>query len=397
VFLGIGNITEDGHLDLSSIRHIADEDFPKWTRRVEPRPGDIVFVYEAALNRYAIIPHGFRGCLGRRLALIRPDETKALGRFLFYYFFSEDWHRTIAKNTLSGATVDRIPLTTFPTFELHLPDLDVQRKVVALLATYDDLIENNTRRIAILEEMARSLYREWFVEFRFPGHEDVEMVESSNGTIPTGWDLTTIDQVARIMRGRSYKGADVVDEGGMPFLNLKCVDRDGGFRYDGIKFYVGPYKDTQTARAGDIIMAVTDMTQERRIVARAARVPANGTEEWVMSMDLVRVAPFEREDSDYLYGMLRFSGFADEVKQHANGANVLHLNPERVERFSFARPPEDLRRRYAAIAGDFYAACDALQRKNGVLRQTRDLLLPRLISGELDVSELDIDTGELGA
>jgi type I restriction enzyme, S subunit len=123
VFLGIKNITEDGRLDLSEIRHIAEDDFPNWTKRVMPRPGDVVFVYEATLNRYAIIPQGFRGCLGRRLALIRPNPKKVDARFLFYYFFGEDWRTTISKNTLSGSTVDRIPLTTFPTFKISLPPL----------------------------------------------------------------------------------------------------------------------------------------------------------------------------------------------------------------------------------------------------------------------------------
>src|SRR5437016_6189325 len=76
IFLGIGNLTDDGHLNLTEIRHIAEEDFPKWTKRVTPLPGDIVFTYEATLNRYAIIPKGFRGCLGRRLALIRPNKER---------------------------------------------------------------------------------------------------------------------------------------------------------------------------------------------------------------------------------------------------------------------------------------------------------------------------------
>jgi type I restriction enzyme S subunit len=109
VFLGIGNITEDGKLDLADVRHIAEEDYPMWTKRVTPQPGDIVFTYEATLNRYAIIPEGFRGCLGRRTALIRPNSAAVNPRFLFFYFFSEDWRKTIGQNILSGATVDRIP------------------------------------------------------------------------------------------------------------------------------------------------------------------------------------------------------------------------------------------------------------------------------------------------
>ena len=120
IFLGIKNITDDGRLIFSEIRHISEEEFPKWTKRVEPKPGDIVFTYEATLNRYAIIPEGFRGCLGRRMALIRPDPEKVDTRYLFYYFFGNDWRTMINQNILSGSTVDRVPLTTFPNFKISL-------------------------------------------------------------------------------------------------------------------------------------------------------------------------------------------------------------------------------------------------------------------------------------
>ena len=161
IFLGIKNITEDGKLDLSNIRYISEDDFPKWTKRVLPRAGDIVFSYEATLHRYAIIPEGFRGCLGRRLALVRTNELKVNHRFLFYYFFSEDWHITINQNLLFGSTVNRIPVGKFPDFQIYLPSLKTQNKIASILSAYDDLIENNTRRIKILESMAQTLYQEW--------------------------------------------------------------------------------------------------------------------------------------------------------------------------------------------------------------------------------------------
>lgn len=122
VFLGIGNITTTGQLDLTSVRRIAEADLGRWTKRVTPARGDIVFTYEATLNRYAIIPEEFRGCLGRRLALIRTSYP-GMNYYLFQYFFTEDWRSTIATNTLSGATVDRIPLTRFSDFPITLPPL----------------------------------------------------------------------------------------------------------------------------------------------------------------------------------------------------------------------------------------------------------------------------------
>jgi type I restriction enzyme S subunit len=151
VFLGIGNITEGGQLDLSSIRHISEAEFPTWTKRVTPRADDIVFTYEATLNRYAIIPNGFRGCLGRRLALIRTEPSSVYRNFLFLYFFSADWRETITRNMLSGATVERIPLSKFPTFPINLPPQALAAKFDGMVQPAFDQAENIRKRNAVLQ------------------------------------------------------------------------------------------------------------------------------------------------------------------------------------------------------------------------------------------------------
>jgi len=252
VFLGIKNITEDGRLDLSETRHISEKDFPKWTKRVQPRHGDIVFTYEATLNRYAIIPKEFRGCLGRRLALIRPNPEKVDTRFLFYYFFGEEWRKTISQNMNLGSTVDRIPIISFPKFEIYLPPLPTQRKIAAILSAYDDLIENNTRRIKILEEMAQALYREWFVKLRFPGHEKVKMVESELGMVPEGWEVKCLSDVCNIVMGQSPKSEFYNDIGeGLPFHQGVT---DFGDRFPTDRKYCTVMN--RIAEAGDILFSV---------------------------------------------------------------------------------------------------------------------------------------------
>ena len=206
--------------------------------------------------------------------------------------------------------------------------------------------------------------------------------------------MASISDVAIIHRGRSYKGTELADEGGRPFVNLKCIERDGGFRSSGLKRYTGLFKDTHTVRAGEMVMAITDMTQERRIVARVGRVSRLDADFGVISMDLVRVDSRCNLYETYLYAMLRWSGFADEVKQHANGANVLHLLPDRIGDYRFVCPSSDIATRFGEIVLPMLALCDSFEQKNTTLRRTRDLLLPRLISGEVDVSELDITISE---
>jgi len=199
-----------------------------------------------------------------------------------------------------------------------------------------------------------------------------------------------LGDVAATFRGRSYRSVDLADEGGFPFLNLKCLDRDGGFRRSGLKRYIGEFKETHLAKKGDIVMAVTDMTQERRIVARAALVPSLDNEFGVFSMDLVRIEPKGEMPKSFLYSFLRYSSFADEVKQHANGANVLHLSPERITDFRFSAPPVDLMERFVRFVAPALEQMDVLQNQTANLRRTRDLLLPRLLSGKVHLLPEDV-------
>lgn len=313
---------------------------------------------------------------------------KGLSSTYLHYWLSSPAGKAEQKKCTIGSSQSAYTIVLLKEMKIALPPLEEQERIASILSAYDDLIENNTRRIAILEEMARRIYEEWFVRFRFPGHEQVKMVESELGLIPEGWFPSPVGECVTVHRGKSYKSAELADEGGLPFVNLKCMERDGGFRKSGLKRFTGSYKETQKVTTGDLVMAVTDMTQERRIVARCGRVPRLGADFGVISMDLVKIDANKGVPKDFMYGMFRWSGFADEVKQHANGANVLHLSPDRIAEYRFALPPSDVTAQFAGLISPMLHQSDVLLEKNEVLRATRDLLLPKLISGELDVSTL---------
>jgi len=374
-----------GRFILDGVNRVSEETYSLWTKRAVPLPGDLIMAREAPVGNVAMIPEGLHPCLGQRTLLIRPDRAKVEPSFLNYFLNGPNVQGLIHAKT-NGATVAHLNMKDVRTMDLPtLPPLPLQKRIASILSTYDELIENNQRRIRILEDMARSLYHEWFVRFRYPGHESVPLVDSPLGQIPQGWEVKQIDDVAATFRGRSYRSVDLADEGGIPFINLKCIDRDGGFRRSGLKRYIGEFKEAHLARKGDIVMAVTDMTQERRIVARAALVPSLGSAFGVFSMDLVRIEPKGKMSKSFLYSFFRHSSFADEVKQHANGANVLHLSPERITDFRFSVPPADLMERYIRFVAPSLEQMDALQNQTTNLRHTRDLLLPRLLSGQIDI------------
>lgn len=362
------------------------------------QPGDILFSHKGTVGKLAVAPLDaepfvcspqttFWRCLDPRM--LNPGFLYA---FMRSPLFTRQWH--VRKGDTDMA--DYVSLTAQRRLRIPVPGHAEQLRLGAAVSAFDDLIENNRRRVEILEEMARLIYREWFVHFRFPGHEDSELVDSDLGPIPDAWAVVPISAMADVVRGRSYRKHELVDQGGLPFVNLKCVDRGGGFRRDGLKRYDGPYRPEQLVSPGDIIVAVTDMTQARHVIGRAARVPILNEPRGVISLDLVRVVPQQGAAPQFLFGCLRYSDFGNQIKEFANGTNVLHLSADRISEFKTVAPPVDLQCAFADAVGPMYELSDTLELQNEVLREARDLLLPRLVSGELDVSELALELAEVG-
>lgn len=273
-----------------------------------------------------------------------------------------------------------------------MPSLDLQTRVASFIGSIDALIENNRRRVEVLEEMARAIYREWFVKFGYPGHEDVPLVDSALGPIPEGWATRRVRDVSDVVRGRSYRSAELVEKGGLPFVNLKCMARGGGFRRDGLKRYIGTYKLGQLVSEGDIVLAVTDLTQGREILARATLIPRLAEGHGVISLDVVRVVPNGEAERLWVFAALGWSDFPDRVKEYANGSTVLHLSPKHLEEAEILWVPEQARKRFTAVIAPMLAQIAELSEQTRVLRGLRDLLLPKLVTGQIDVSSLDLDS-----
>ena len=305
-------------------------------------------------------------------------------RFFFHVF-----RITSFADVTGGSAQPQITLSSLGPKQIVCPPLETQRRIASILGAYDDLIEVNRRRIVVLEEMARGLFEEWFVRFRFPGHEAVPILDTPDGPMPEGWKQATVSEAFELLRGRSYRSAELADEGGMPFVNLKCMDRDGGFRVSGLKRFTGDFKPHHAVVRGDIVLAVTDMTQERRIIGRAARIPLLDEPEAVISMDLVKARPREGIDRSFLYCWLRYSDFGIRAAQHANGANVLHLSPKAIVDLPFVLPPSNSQVEFGRTVEPFFAQTEVLAVAERRLSASRDLLLPRLISGQLSVTDAE--------
>ena len=348
VFLGIPNLLPDGRIDVTAARWVAERDLAKWTRRVTPQPNDIVFTYEATLNRYAIIPEGFRCCLGRRTALIRPDPSQIDHRFLFYYFFSPRWRAQIEANTLTGATVDRIPLTTFPEFEVLVPELEEQKRIAEVLSAYDDLIATNQRRIALLEDAARRLYREWFVHLRFPGHESGPVKDG----VPAGWQVKSLGEVAPLNYGKALKAND---------------RKDGKVPVYGSSGIVGTHNQA-LVEGGSIVV---------------------GRKGNVGSLFFSPVPCFPIDTVFYIapaQASYRIFLALHQLNFISSDAAVPGLNRTYAHSLPVLQPSEDVAATFERLVQPVFEQSQHLTEQNAQLARTRDLLLPKLMSGQLDVS-----------
>jgi type I restriction enzyme, S subunit len=372
VFLGIKNLTDDGAMDFSEIRHVSEEEYPRWTRRVIPQPGDVVFTYEATLHRYALIPDGFRGCLGRRVALVRPNPARVDSRYLLYFFLSREWRQVVESSVITGATVDRIPLERFPDFPAALPELRLQHRIADVLSAYDDLIVVNRRRMALLEDAARQLYSEWFVRLRFPGHEHTRI---TNG-IPEGWVRVSLGEVADFRLGKmldqNKNKGDL-----MPYLanvNVRWGDielhnlREMQFEENEL--------DTFGVRYGDIVMC--EGGEPGRCAIWKEQLP-----NMMIQKAIHRIRAGPNVSYLFLYWSLRHKAQSGQLAMLFTGATIKHLPREKLALVSFDMPPLRLMRHFVDQVDPLEKQIALLEAANRRASQARDLLLPRLMTGEI--------------
>lgn len=379
VFLGIKNITENGQLDLSDIRHVSEEEYPRWTRRVTPEPGDVVFTYEATLHRYAIIPEGFRGCLGRRVALVRPNPKQADSRYLLYFFLSRNWRNVVESSVITGATVDRIPLERFPSFPAALPRLDVQKQIADILSAYDDLIENNRRRMVLLEDTAQQLYREWFGRLRFPGHEHTCITDG----VPEAWARRVFADACACLEDGDW--IETKDQGGEDFRLLQISNigvnefvETGNFRY--ISEQTFKRLNCRELLSGHILIS-----RMPKPIGRAWLVTEMPSRMITAVDGAIAVANDQLADPYFLTYFLNSPTSLEHCERRAVGATRARIARRELAMLPLLLPPLRLQKHFREFAEPLNQQRAVLYRKNKKLRAVRDLLLPRLMSGEIAV------------
>jgi type I restriction enzyme, S subunit len=349
-------------------------------RQHSAKPGDLIITQRGTLGQVGLIPHNSRWpryIVSQSQMKLTVDGEKANTLFLYYVFRSPMMAKRIEDLALRSG-VPHINLSMLRTFEVDLPSLESQKRIASILGTYDDLIEVNRRRIALLEEMGKRLFEEWFVRFRYPGDEDYAIVETPDGPLPQGWRRETLaNMCASIDYG--YTASSQVS-GGPKFLRITDIAATS------INWATVPHCQIEAERLdkyllheGDIVVARTGAT-----VGYAKRLNKHHPDT-VFASYLVRFRP-KPEVSNLLLGIfVQSEAYKAYVRSNAGGAAQPNANAKILGGVLLPFPPEKLQSAFQAKLEPIFDLAELLLLQNAKLSASRDLLLPRLISGELAI------------
>ena len=311
------------------------------------------------------------------LSWFKNFKTELSVRFLYYWFKSYIGKHSV-DSIAKGTAQKAVPIEGLRNLEIELPTYSTQCRIATILSRYDSLIENYQKQIKLLEESAQRLYKEWFIDLRFPEHENTKIVDG----VPEGWEKKRLGEIFTFVRGKSYTSKELSNNG-ILMINLKNIQAFGGYKRNAEKRFIGKYKDDQITYKGDLIMGVTDMTHERRLVGHVALVP-DLKETATFSMDLIKIIPFKLPNV-FLYCAMKYGGISTRISPLANGVNVLHLKPEAMLGIETIIPSRELVSVFTSYAEKTIDKILALQSQIHHLTEARDRLLPKLMSGEIEI------------
>ncbi len=318
-------------------------------------------------------------------ALFAKAKKGNNSKFLYYYLKDKNLNR------LAGGSSH--PLLTqgqLNQIEVEVPDEPTQQRIASILSSLDDAIELNQQINKTLEEIAKAIFKEWFVDFNFPNATG-KFQETEIGKIPVGWKVATFEDVFDADRGLSYKGAGLAlaESEATPMHNLNSVLEGGGYKTIGIKYYNGEYKDKHIVNAGEVIVANTEQGHKYMLIGYPAIVPQFYGEHGIFSHHIYRLRPKPNcyLSPDFIYHLLLQPQVRDQVVGFANGTTVNMLKIEGLKKPKFAMPPKELAEKFGAIAKANRLQTEQNIEENQSLINLRDTLLPKLMKGEIEIRE----------
>ena len=361
LFVKIKDI-QDNCLTFDNALFVPQEYYNQLPKNRKAVYGDTLYTVVGSYGIPAFVNHNIPFCFERNIALLHPNN-RVIPKYLYYAVKNPIFYGN-ANNIANGSAQKLIPLSKLAGMEVSVPPIERQETIVNILSAYDELIENNQKQIKLLEEAAQRLYKEWFVDLRFPGHETTPIVDG----VPEGWKEQSLYQIADVVMGQSPKSEYYNQVGeGLPFH--QGVGSYGN-RFVSDETYSTSF--TRIAEAGSILFSV-----------RAPVGRLNLTKNKVVIGRGLAAINHRRRAQSYLFYLLKEKFFRDDII--GNGSIFASISKEELLNQKFLIPIDSLVGQFNGIAGGIDKKIDILSEQIRLLTEARDRLLPKLMSGEIEV------------
>lgn len=356
----------DGTVDIENCNYISKEQ-AKTLRKGFSKTGDVLFTHKATIGKVALVDTKEYEyiILTPQVTYYRIKDSNVLNNeYLYYYFQSHSFQETFRLYSSSGGTRDYLGIVAQQRLPIIYPDLNTQKNIVTILSAYDKLIRNNNKRIKLLEQMAENLYKEWFVRFRFPGHENAEF---ENG-IPKGWEIKRLNTIADIVMGQS------------PESSLYNMEKQGLPFHQGVGSYGEYYlKDEVYSTGGNKIANPNSIIFSVRAPVGRINITLNTI---ILGRGVASINS-KTDNNGFLYWLLKFKFHQEDLI--GNGSIFSSVTKKELDNQKFIIPPKDIIQRFDDFAKMIEKNMRVLYLNNENLIKQRNLLLPRLMSGKLEV------------
>lgn len=346
--IGKGRLVYDG------MHRVCEDVYNKRNARAIPQENDLIFAREATAGNVALIQKGEKVCLGQRTVLIRPNQKKVNSAFLTYFLLAPKQQYNLL-STANGATVTHVNLPTIRNLKIDLPELSTQQRIATILSRYDSFIENYQKQIKLLEKAAQTLYKEWFVDLHFPGHENTKIVDG----VPEGWEKKKVgDLIAKSQRTKQVPANGYLETG-----NIPVIDQSRNY----IAGYTNDNENIVNVTTPYIVFG--DHTRVLKYIPFSFAKGADGTQ-LIMSNDLARMPQ-----------TLFFNSLIEiDLSNYCYARHFKYLKEVFV-----LLPSEHVARKYDSIVSKYYQSIQNNREQIRLLTEARDRLLPKLMSGEIAV------------
>jgi type I restriction enzyme, S subunit len=379
---------KNGVIDFKGSNKVSEETYIKWTQRVEPQPYDLILAREAPVGQVGMIPKGYRACLGQRTVLIRPNQQKVYPVYLLYLLLSKEIQYEM-KIRASGSTVEHLNMLDIRNLKLpNLPSLKVQQEIGDTLGNLDAKIDNLRRQNETLEEIARSIFKHWFIDFEFPNPDGKPykssggaMVRSDLGDIPEGWQVSTIGSEVETVGGGTpsttepsywengdiawYSPTDLTRSKTLFSIDSEKKITKTGLQKSSAKLFP-KYSLLLTSRAtiGEVTISTKDASTNQGFIT---------------------IIPNEKFSIHFLHGWLLTK--IGIIKLLASGSTFPEISKSSFRGLDFLIPLAEVLEKYDLILNPIYKRVENNIFQIQTRTKTRDALLPKLMSGQLRVKE----------